>query len=113
MHLFIPVFLPRKAQLVGANEARRHLCISDPNFCFCEFFAVLPGDQDSAKKGEAPGKEKILPVLPRRSNHFVLGRTLGTVSGTNPLIITPPVWDIFVVNGSPHSSLPLVGFPIW
>lgn len=28
MHPFIPVFLPRKEQLVGSNEAQRHFCIS-------------------------------------------------------------------------------------
>lgn len=43
----------------------------------------------------------------------VLERTLRTVSGTNPLIFTAPVWDNFTGNGRPHCSQPLAGFPIW
>lgn len=66
MHPFIPVFLPRKEQLVGASEVGDiSVSLFEPNSHFCEFFAILPRDQDHAKKREVPETEKILPVLPR------------------------------------------------
>lgn len=107
--------LPSKESTISGSQGGLEESL---NFCVIwisisvNFLFFFPEIRILPRKEKHQKKRKSSLGCQEDPNAFFLGRTLRTVSGTNPLIFPPPVWDIFAGNGSPHSSQALAGFPI-